>query len=147
MTEVNQAAPARKVLTRDEKIAAYYDQSAAALSKAKALEAERDAEQALANLAAGSTVEFDLGRAETKRTLRGSIIAIGEVDGKSVAKVISGEGLATAVYQVPVAGLRLPAPEAEVVVEAEAPAGEDNIDDLLSNVSPETEAALNAVVL
>lgn len=145
MTEVNQAA-ARKVLTRDEKIEQYESKAAEFLTKANELRREAEAEQALANLGAGATVEFDLGRAETKRTLVGSIIAIGEADGKRVAKVISGEGLATAVYQVPVSGLRLPSEKAEAV-ESEAPAEDDNIDDLLSNVSPETEAALNDVVL
>lgn len=144
MTEVNQAVATRKVLTRDEKIVQFYERSAEYLSKAKALEAERDAESKLANLGASDTVEFDLGRAETKRTLVGSIIAIGEVDGKQVAKVISGTGLDTAVYQIPVASLRLPAAQVEAAPEA---GNDENIDDLLSNVSPETEAALNAVVL
>lgn len=149
MTEVNQAAATRKVLTRDEKIAQFYEKSADYLTKAKALEAERDAEAKLANLSAGDTVEFDLGRAATFRTLIGSIVAVGEVEGKQVAKILSGSGLETAVYQLPVSALRLPAPAEEVVESAADPVNELDvgIDDLLSNVSPETEAALAAVVL
>lgn len=114
MTEQAQVpVAARKVLTLAEKIV----RAEATLAKAKsdlfALTAQRDAEAAFANVAAGDTVAFTLGRAETKRTLKGSVIARGDVDGADSVKVIAGEGLATAVYLVKVSALDAVNPPAE----------------------------------
>lgn len=143
MTEVTVAT--RRVLTTEEKIA----QLEARIAKdTVTLEALRNAgaiAAAFANVAAGDVVVFTLGRAETKRQLKGSVLARGEVDGKDVVKVIAGEGLSTAVYQVEVAKLDAVNPPAEEA----APVDQDqaDVDALLEGVSPETEAALNAVVL
>lgn len=151
MAEVTVAAT-RKVLTPAEQVKKFYDLSADYLSKAKALEAKLNAEAAFANVGAGDVVVFTLGRAETKRTLTGSVIARGEVDGKDVVKIIAGEGLNTAVYQVPVSQLDAVNPAtAETAVEAgvlvEVDQDQADVDALLAGLSPETEAALNAVQL
>lgn len=139
MTEATVAT--RKVLTTAEKIAQLQARIEADTKKLAELVAAEAAKAAFTNVKAGDTVTFTMGRAETKRTLSGSVIARGEADGKDVVKVIAGEGLATAVYQVEVSKL-----DSVGGAQAEAPA-EDNIDDLLSNVSPETEANLDAVQL
>ena len=143
MTE--QTAAARKVLTTAEKIAQLQARIDADTKKLAELVFAEAAKAAFTNVKAGDIVTFTLGRAETKRTLTGSVLARGEADGKDVVKVIAGEGLATAVYQVEVSKLDSVGPDQEAT-KAEAPA-EDNIDDLLSNVSPETEANLDAVQL
>ena len=146
MTKVTVAAT-RKVLTPAEQVAKFYDLAASYLSKAKALEAKLNAEAAFTNVGAGDTVTFTLGRAETKRQLTGSVIARGEVDGKDVVKVIAGEGLNTAVYQIAVAALdSVGVQVAEPVVQT-AEQEQAEVDDLLSGLSPETEANLNAVQL
>lgn len=150
MTEAT-VAP-KKVLTTAEKIQKFYDLSAEYLSKAKALEAEVAAVAAFTNVGAGDIVTFNQGRAETLRTLTGSVLARGVVDGKDVVNVIAGEGLDTKIYQIKVSDLKSVNPDPEATP-ADDPKGvptaaEDvNIDDLLSTVSPETEAALNAVQL
>lgn len=141
MTEATVAT--RKVLTVAEKIAQLQARIAADTAKLAELESAEAAKAAFANVGAGDTVVFTLGRAETKRTLTGSVIARGEVDGKDVVKVIAGEGLDTAVYQVKVSDLDSVNPVSEPAPVAE----EESIDDLLSSVSPETEANLNAVQL
>lgn len=149
MTEATVAT--RRVLTTEEKIA----QLQARIAKdTQALHDLQNAEQikaAFASVGAGDVVVFTLGRAETKRTLKGSVIARGEVDGKDVVKVIAGEGLNTAVYQVEVSKLDAVNPDAgepEVASQVSDVASDDNaIDDLLSSVSAETEANLNAVQL
>lgn len=169
MTEVTVAAT-RKVLTPAEQVKKFYDLSAEYLTKAKALEAKLAAESAFANVGAGDVVVFTLGRAETKRTLTGSVIARGEVDGKDVVKIIAGEGLNTAVYQVPVSQLDAVNPAVcqganctvqagsvephseECAAEHDAAFGvvdqdQADVDALLAGLSPETEAALNAVQL
>ncbi|WYW03881.1 hypothetical protein SaviPeeda_00013 [Pseudomonas phage vB_PpuP-SaviPeeda] len=142
MTEATVAT--RKVLTSVEKIAQLEARIAADTAKLAELQAEVANKAAFENVGAGDVVVFTLGRAETKRTLKGSVIARGEVDGKDVVKVIAGEGLATAVYQVKVSELDAVNPVAEAAVELD-PLAEDDL--LSSNVSAETEAALNAVVL
>ncbi|WYW02929.1 hypothetical protein ErraM_00009 [Pseudomonas phage vB_PpuP-ErraM] len=142
MTEATVAT--RKVLTSVEKIAQLEARIAADTAKLAELQAEVANKAAFENVGAGDVVVFTLGRAETKRTLKGSVIARGEVDGKDVVKVIAGEGLATAVYQVKVSELDAVNPVAEASVESD-PLAEDDL--LSSNVSAETEAALNAVVL
>ncbi|WYW03929.1 hypothetical protein Villemi_00013 [Pseudomonas phage vB_PpuP-Villemi] len=143
MTEATVAT--RKVLTSVEKIAQLEARIAADTAKLAELQAEVANKAAFENVGAGDVVVFTLGRAETKRTLKGSVIARGEVDGKDVVKVIAGEGLATAVYQVKVSELDAVNPVAEATVESDPLAEEDDL--LSSNVSAETEAALNAVVL
>ncbi|WYW03068.1 hypothetical protein Luutsna6_00012 [Pseudomonas phage vB_PpuP-Luutsna-6] len=143
MTEATVAT--RKVLTSVEKIAQLEARIAADTAKLAELQAEVANKAAFENVGAGDVVVFTLGRAETKRTLKGSVIARGEVDGKDVVKVIAGEGLATAVYQVKVSELDAVNPVAEAAVESDPLAEEDDL--LSSNVSAETEAALNAVVL
>lgn len=147
MTEATVAT--RKVLTTEEKIAQLVARIAKDTASLEALQNAGAVAAAFANVTAGDVVEFTLGRAETKRQLRGSVIARGEVDGKDVVKVIAGEGLSTAVYQIEVSKLDAVNPEAkaaEPVAEAVDPV-DDSIDDLLGNVSAETEANLNAVVL
>jgi hypothetical protein len=145
MTEVTVAT--RKTLTVAEQIAKFLDLSATYLSKAKALEAKVAAESAFTNVGAGDTVTFTLGRAETKRSLTGSVIARGEVDGKDVVKVIAGEGLATAVYQIAVSAIDSVGVPAVVEAVDQDAADQAAVDDLLAGLSPETEAALNAVQL
>lgn len=142
MTEVTVAT--RRVLTTEEKIAQLQARIAKDTAALDVLVNGAAIAAAFANVKAGDTVTFTLGRAETKRTLSGSVIARGEVDGKDVVKVIAGEGLATAVYQVEVSKLDSvgDAPVAEA-----APAEVSEEEDILAGLSPEHEAELNAVVL
>ena len=144
MTEVTVAAT-RKVLTTEEKIAQLQARIAKDTAALDVLVNGAAIAAAFANVKAGDTVTFTLGRAETKRTLSGSVIARGDADGKDVVKVIAGEGLATAVYQVEVSKLDSVGAVVPVVEEAASVVSEE--DDILSGLSPEHEAALDAVVL
>lgn len=145
MTEVTVAT--RRVLTTEEKIAQLQARIAKDTAALNVLVNGAAVAAAFANVAAGDTVVFTLGRAETKRTLTGSVIARGEVDGKDVVKVIAGEGLATAVYQVKVADLDAVNPVAEEAVVDQDAQDQADVDALLEGVSPATEAALDAVQL
>lgn len=142
-TSLTQTVAARKALTLDEKIA----KAQATLDKAKAdlfsLTAQRDAAAAFANVAAGDTVVFTLGRAETKRTLTGSVIARGEVDGADSVKVIAGEGLNTAVYLVKVSALDAVNP---VAVAAEEPVAETVAESGVEEAPVATEADVDAAL-
>jgi len=137
----------RKVLTPAEKIAqleARIAKDTEALAELRKAEA---AKAAFANVGAGDTVEFKVGRAETRRTLRGSVIARAVVDSVDVVQVIAGEGLDTAVYRVKVAELVSVNPPAEQPTE-EPVVDQDqaDVDALLNNpLSAEVEASLNAV--
>lgn len=150
MTEQTNAPVARKVLTAAEKIEQLKARIAKDTETLAELVAAEAAKEAFANVGAGDTVEFKVGRAETRRTLRGSVIARAVVDSVDVVQVIAGEGLDTAVYRVKVAELvSVNAPVAEPV--AEQPADQDaqdqaDVDALLNDpLSSEVEAALNAV--
>ncbi len=147
MTEATVAT--RRVLTTEEKIAQLQARIAKDTAALAVLVNGAAVSAAFANVTAGDVVVFTLGRAETKRQLKGSVIARGEVDGKDVVKVIAGEGLATAVYQIEVSKLDAVNPVAEEV-QAEVSTDEEDqaaVDALLEGVSPATEAALDAVVL
>jgi NAD(P)-dependent dehydrogenase (short-subunit alcohol dehydrogenase family) len=144
MTEVTVAT--RRVLTTEEKIAQLQARIAKDTAALDVLVNGATIAAAFANVTAGDVVVFTLGRAETKRQLKGTVIARGEVDGKDVVRVLAGEGLSTMVYQVKVSDLDAVNPVEEPAPEA-APAEDDSIDDLLSNVSAEVEANLNAVQL
>lgn len=168
MTEATVAT--RRVLTTEEKIAKLQARIAKDTAALASLQNAESVAAAFANVKAGDLVTFVLGRAETKRTLSGSVIARGDVDGKDVVKVIAGVGLETAVYQVEVSKLASvggtpgdqytdvsqPAPtdpvgdntETSQLSNEDAHVVDNNeIDDLLSDVSAETEANLNAVQL
>lgn len=149
---MTEQAQARRVLTTAEKIE-QLEQRIAKDTKAVAdLRAAEAAKAAFANVGAGDTVEFKVGRADTRRTLRGSVLARAEVEGVDVVQVIAGEGLDTAVYRVKVAELTAVNPTAEAAAEpAVEPAVDEDqaaVDALLNDpVSAEVEAALNAVQL
>lgn len=126
MTEQTQAT-ARRVLTTAEKIEQLELRIAKDTQAVADLRAAETAKAAFANVGAGDTVEFKVGRADTRRTLRGSVLARAEVEGVDVVQVIAGEGLETAVYRVKVAELvsvNAPATEPAAEEPAEEPASE-----------------------
>jgi len=107
MSEVQTAAVAkvRIVLTRAEKIAQFEEKAAAFLAQANDLREEQAREDALQNVGSGFTVTFEAGRAETRRTVSGNVIAAYDVDGKRKVKVLAGEGAAAELFEVEVSKL------------------------------------------
>lgn len=109
MTEVNTAvavaAVVRKVLTRDEKIAQFEQKAAEFVTKANELREEARKEEALRSVGAGTVVSFKAGRADTLRTVSGSVLAAYDVDGKRKVKVLVGEGAEAELFEVEVSKL------------------------------------------
>lgn len=149
MTEQTQATAPRKV-SLAEKIERLTNDIAVKQGQLRDLVRQQEAEAAFASVGTGDVVEFKVGRADTRRTLRGSVLARAEVEGVDVVQVIAGEGLDTAVYRVKVAELTAVNPVPEETDAAAAAVDEDQaaVDALLNDpVSAEVEAALNAVQL
>lgn len=151
MTEQTQAPATRRVVTTDEKIAVLEARIAKDTQSLADLRAAASAAAAFANVGAGDSVSFKVGRAETRREITGQVIARGEVDGVDVVKVLTGTGIDTAVFQVKVSELTAVNPAAAASVEqaADQPSVDEDqaaVDDLLNNpLSADVEAALNAV--
>lgn len=122
MSEVQTAAVAKAKLTGQALADKYRADAATLISKANAIEAGLAAEAALANIGAGAIVSFEFGRAETRHSVTGSVIAAYDKDGKRYVKVIAGEGVDTKLYEVEVSKLSVPA---ATEAEAEQPASTD----------------------
>lgn len=105
MSEVQAAAKVRVVLTRAEKIAQYEEKAAALIAQANELRAEQAREDALQSVGAGFVVSFEAGRAETRRTVEGNVLAAYEIDGKRKVKVLAGEGADAELFEVEVSKL------------------------------------------
>lgn len=104
-TAVAVAAVVRKVLTRDEKIEQFESKAAEFLSKANELREEARKEEALRSVGAGTEVSFEVGRAETRRTVSGNVLAAYDIDGKRKVKVLVGEGADAELFEVEVSKL------------------------------------------
>jgi hypothetical protein len=107
-TEATTAAVAvakRRVLTTAEKISQLEERIKKDTAVLAALQAEAAADAALADVNEGYTVTFDLGRADTKRTLTGKVIARGLINDKDSVKVLVGTGIDANVYSVAVSTL------------------------------------------
>lgn len=105
MTEVNTAVAVRKVLTRDEKIAQFEQKAVEFTTKANELREAARKEEALRSVGAGTVVSFKAGRADTLRTVSGSVLAAYDVDGKRKVKVLVGEGAEAELFEVEVSKL------------------------------------------
>ena len=100
-------------------------------AKRKDLQDQRDAAALVADVAAGFTVTFKVGRADTRREVEGVVLGRGEVKGVDSVRVQSGEGFELEVHTVKVAELlSIKAPGGAAVEEQSAPAS----DDILSSV-------------
>ena len=107
-TEATAAATAvakRRVLTTAEKIAQLEERIKKDTAQLAALQGEAAADAALADVNAGYTVTFTLGRADTKRELTGKVLARGLINDKDSVKVLVGEGIDANVYSVAVSTL------------------------------------------
>lgn len=111
------AVAVRKVLSRDEKIDQLESKAAEFLAKAQELRAEAAKEEALRSVGAGTVVSFEAGRAETRRTVSGAVLAAYDVDGKRKVKVLVGEGAEAELFEVEVSKLVSAEVEQPVVVE------------------------------
>ncbi|BAP15819.1 hypothetical protein AVU67_gp13 [Ralstonia phage RSJ2] len=83
------------------------EQLTAVESQIKTLETKRDelaakieAEQALSNVAAGTTIVFNYGRAETRKELTGVVKGVADTDKGRRIKVESGEGFDATIYVI-----------------------------------------------
>ena len=100
------AADAKPTLTPREKAEKRVAQAKAALEKAEAALA---ALSVLDNLAVGSAVEFEFGRADTKRILVGRVQAVDTQGGR--ANVYHGEGMDAQFTIVPLTAIKRVLPE------------------------------------
>lgn len=94
----------------------------------------------VSEVAAGYTVTFKVGRAETRREVTGVVQGRGEVKGVDSVRVQSGEGFDLEVYTIKVAELTsITAPVAEpsdiAVALGEAAAGQSEADELLNSLN------------
>lgn len=96
----------RTVKTLADKLAAAIDARNKLNEKITELEAKVAAEAAMANVAPGYLVTLQVGRAETRRTVAGSVIARFE-DEKGIdrVKVLCGTGAETELFEVAVTAL------------------------------------------
>lgn len=102
-------------------------------------QAQLSAASLVSEVAAGYTVTFKVGRAETRREVTGVVQGRGEVKGVDSVRVQSGEGFDIEVYTIKVAELTsIQAPEAKpsdiAVALGEAAAGQSEADELLNTV-------------
>lgn len=147
MTEVTTtvAPVTRRVLTTAEKIEQLTQRIAKDQATLAALQSEAAAAAALADVGAGYTVTFALGRAETKRELSGTVLARGLINDKDSVKVLVGEGIDANVYSVAVSTLsaavapgavaEVAEPVAEEAAPEVAPEAGSEVDDLLNGVN------------
>lgn len=98
-------ATTRTVKTLADKIAAAQVKRDAAQATLDQLVKQQEAEAALADVTAGYTVSFEAGRAETKRTVTGNVLAAYETDGKRKVKVLAGEGAEAELFEIEVSKL------------------------------------------
>lgn len=108
-----------------------------ALAEAKS---QLSAASLVSEVAAGYTVTFKVGRAETRREVTGVVQGRGEVKGVDSVRVQSGEGFDIEVYTIKVAELTsIQAPEAQpsavAVALGEAAAGQSEADALLDSLN------------
>lgn len=94
----------------------------------------------VSEVAAGYTVTFKVGRAETRREVTGVVQGRGEVKGVDSVRVQSGEGFDLEVYTIKVAELTsIKAPEAQpseaAVILGNAAAGQSEADALLESLN------------
>lgn len=92
------------------------------------------------DVAAGWTVKFKVGRAETRREVEGVVLGRGEVKGVDSVRVQIGEGLECELFTIKVAeltGITAPeaAPASEIAVAlGTAAAGQSEADELLNDL-------------
>lgn len=103
-------------------------------------QAQLSAASLVSEVAAGYTVTFKVGRAETRREVTGVVQGRGEVKGVDSVRVQSGEGFDLEVYTIKVAELTsIQAPEAKpsdiAVALGEAAAGQSEADALLESLN------------
>lgn len=103
MSEVQTAA--RTVKTLADKIAETVAKIEQLNTKLAELRSQEEAEAALAGVSAGYVVTLEAGRAETRRTVEGTVLAVYEVEGKRKVKVIAGEGAGVELFEVEVSRL------------------------------------------
>lgn len=108
----------RTVKTLADKIAAATIKRDEAQVKLDELLAQQAAEAALADVNTGYVVSFEQGRAETKRTVTGTVLAAYDADGKRKVKVLAGEGATSELFEVEVAKLLSSAAPAAITAEA-----------------------------
>lgn len=97
------------------------------------------AEALSADVAAGYTVSFKIGRADTRRTVEGVVLGRGVIKDVDSVRVSIGEGLEAELFTVPVSQLlSITAPEKQAseaaVLLGTAAAGTSEVDDLLASV-------------
>lgn len=103
-------------------------------------QAQLSAASLVSEVAAGYTVTFKVGRAETRREVTGVVQGRGEVKGVDSVRVQSGEGFDIEVYTIKVAELTsIQAPEAKpsdiAVALGEAAVGQSEADALLDSLN------------
>lgn len=103
-------------------------------------QAQLSAASLVSEVAAGYTVTFKVGRAETRREVTGVVQGRGEVKGVDSVRVQSGEGFDIEVYTIKVAELTsIQAPEAQpsavAVALGEAAVGQSEADELLNSLN------------
>lgn len=109
MSEVQTAAVVRVALTRDEKIAKLEKQVADAQAKIAELRDGARKEEALQNIGTGTVVSFQAGRAETRRTVSGTVLAAYDEGKVRKVKVLVGAGADAELFAVAVSQLDVPA--------------------------------------
>ena len=103
-------------------------------------QAQLSAASLVSEVAAGYTVTFKVGRAETRREVTGVVQGRGEVKGVDSVRVQSGEGFDLEVYTIKVAELTsITAPVSEpseaAVLLGNAAAGQSEADALLDSLN------------
>ncbi|MEJ1593506.1 hypothetical protein SMA75_20140 [Escherichia coli] len=74
-------------------------------AEAQKLAEQIETEKALANLAAGTTITFNYGRADTRKELQGVVKGVADTDKGRRIKVESGEGFDAEIYIIEVAAI------------------------------------------
>ena len=95
----------RTVKTLAEKIEAAEAKLANAQKVLDDLRAQSEAEARLAGVSAGYVVSLEVGRAETRRTVSGTVLAAYDVDGKRKVKVLVGAGAEAELFEAEVSKL------------------------------------------